>query len=554
MQTFLITQSTWYLIAKEPEAGIPPRIAITPPFRVGRREGFDLCLNCRNVSGLHAEFIEENGQLWVDDLNSTNGTFVNENRIRTKTFLQDGDTVQFGQSLFSVVSVGANDSTVTNMFNNGEPAEIPESTEDRFQRLLENGVVPFFQPIYNIAGDSKQRIGFEVLGRSRLFGLKTPDQMFSAATDLEMESELSRVLRLRGIEAAESELPSDMMLFVNTHPAEMEGNEIYESLKEIRNKFPSRPIMVELPEQILYSPESYSEVCRGVKDLDVQLVLHDFGAGQIRLAELSELGPDVVKFDCALIHGIDMAGEKRQQLVSAMVKMVTELGIAPMAEYVETEGEHETLKQLGFQMVQGFHYGHPAAIESLESEKPDARIDPIHSVNRAAEMRPLEQLKSIAEAAELVEAETTEADVIDFSLDDFESLESKDAECLKKAISGFFGTTETEDSKKQLAHEINDAQWLLEQDDDCFTVQLMFSSSIEEAEKFVSERDQPGEYAIYRKIGSNREWSVVVCGIHDDREQAKTATAVFEGTGHSSWVRSLESVKNEIRSLAELQN
>jgi len=369
MQTILTNQSSWYLVADKPEPGLPARTAITPPFRIGRREGFDLCLGCRNISGLHAELLEEDGQLWLDDLNSTNGSFVNGIRIREKTMLQNGDSVQFGSMKFSVVSVSSRGQTATCVMDDNNADEVPESTEEKFQRLLREGVVPYFQPIFNITESERQKVGYEVLGRSRLFGLNTPDQMFAAATDFEMESLLSRVLRLRGMEAAESELPKDQLLFVNTHPAEIECDDIQVSMKEIRKKFPSRPIMLELPEQVLYIPETFADMCSTLKDLDVQLVLHDFGAGQIQLAELSELEPDVVKFDCALTQGVDKAGKKRQRLVSAMVKMATELGITPMAEYVETESEHETLKQLGFVLVQGFHYGHPASIESLENQK-----------------------------------------------------------------------------------------------------------------------------------------------------------------------------------------
>ncbi|QEG20330.1 EAL domain-containing protein [Mariniblastus fucicola] len=522
MQTFLITESTWYLIAKEPEAGIPPRITITPPFRIGRREGFDLCLNCRNVSGLHAELLQEGNQLLIEDLNSTNGTFVNGSKIRARTTLKDGDTVQFGQSTFTVACIGKDSAPEQTIVGNPAELAIPETTEERFERLLKNGVVPFFQPIYNISGNSKQRIGYEVLGRSRLFGLKTPDQMFAIATDLEKESELSRALRLRGIEAAESVLPAEMMLFVNTHPAEMDCVEIQESLREIRNKFPSRPIMLELSEHVLYTPETYAEMFKVVKDLDVQLVLHDFGAGQIRLAELSKMDPDVIKFDCALIQGIDRADKQRQRLVAAMVKMVTELGITPMAEYVETEAEHETLQQLGFELVQGFQYGHPSSIEELVDDEPESS-NTRNDLTR--ELRPLDKLKKLKETG------TTELPKGNVAA----KVEAK----LEDEVFDYYATVS----------DTKDAKWLREQDDNCYTLQLMFAATYEEAQDFVNERSQNGDYAIYRKWSSNREWHVVAFGVYNSREQAQAEATKFRDTGHSSWVRRITAVKEEIESI-----
>ena len=520
MQALSTTEATWYFVSKEPEAGIPPRITITSPFRVGRREGFDLCLDCRNVSGLHAELTVESGQLWIDDLNSTNGTFVNNARIRQRSSLKDGDTVQFGQSVFTVVChSGGRDAVESVDPVAAAAAPAPESTEERFERLLKNGVTPFFQPIYNIAGESRERIGYEVLGRSRLFGLRTPDEMFAIATDLDKESELSRTLRTRGIEAAAS-FQSDMMLFVNTHPSEMEYEEIQDSLKEMRSKFAKRPIMLELPEKVLYTPEHYAELIKVVKDLGVQLVLHDFGAGQIRLAELAEFAPDVVKFDCALLQGIDKADQKRRRLVAAMVKMVTELGITPMAEYVETEAEHKALKELGFELAQGFYYGHPAQIETLIDGLDSAET--VAKANKAPSERPVEKLKELEEEVN-------------------SDLVSEEGPTVITSVKSLGATGETKPTYK-------DAQWIMDRDDTEFTIQLMFSANQQEAEKFVANRTQPGDYVIYRKWSSNHEWYVVVFGIFDVRLEAQSAIEQFSGTGHSSWVRQLDAVKEEIRS------
>ena len=189
---------TCYLISQDPQEKILGKIPLNAPFRVGRKEGFDLCLSSRHVSGLHAEIVEENGSFWIDDLNSTNGTFVNGERIRSRTKLNHNDTLQFGEPTFSFISGSAARFPEATICCKADTA-VPESSEERFQRLLREGVVPNFQPIFNIYGDAKQLVGYEVLGRSRLFGLSTPDQMFAAATDLEMEAELSPFLRLRGI-------------------------------------------------------------------------------------------------------------------------------------------------------------------------------------------------------------------------------------------------------------------------------------------------------------------------------------------------------------------
>ena len=321
MQTIQIIPSVNNFLVDQDENGTAGSVPIVVPFRIGRREGFDLCIASPNVSGLHAEILEEGGELWLHDLNSTNGTFVNEQRIQVKTKLQDSDSIVFGNRRFRV-SLSANDRMPIATVPNATATPPPESPKQKFQRLLDSGAVPFFQPIHQISCDSRRLIGYEVLGRSRIFGLKTPEQMFAAAIPFEMESELSRVLRRRGIEAAQNELPDDLKLFVNTHSAELERGVLGQSLQELREAYPDRPVVLELSEKNLNDLKEFSELRSMLKDFDIGLALHDFSAGRIQLAELNEISPDIVKFDCALLQGVNKAPSKRQRLIRAMVKMV----------------------------------------------------------------------------------------------------------------------------------------------------------------------------------------------------------------------------------------
>ena len=73
-----ITKTTWLLSGqlKEDEPVRNVRIE-SSPFIVGRRSGTSLTINCQAVSGQHAEFTLRDGYLYVRDLESTNGTFVN---------------------------------------------------------------------------------------------------------------------------------------------------------------------------------------------------------------------------------------------------------------------------------------------------------------------------------------------------------------------------------------------------------------------------------------------------------------------------------------------
>jgi hypothetical protein len=70
---------------------------------VGRGGGCALVLNDDTyVSQLHARLFQQNGEGYVEDLGSTNGTYVNGKQIKGVTRLKRGDQVQFGQTVAEV--------------------------------------------------------------------------------------------------------------------------------------------------------------------------------------------------------------------------------------------------------------------------------------------------------------------------------------------------------------------------------------------------------------------------------------------------------------------
>ena len=367
-----LNASAWFFAGQidgsEPARHVPIH---SIPFKIGRRSNLALTLPCESVSKEHAEIFEKDGTLVVRDLNSTNGTYVNGDRVEDEAPISEGDIVQFATVVFRV----------GREMNFTESGTIAQDTCDRalammqFDRLIhESAVVPFFQPIVTME-ETPRVVGFEGLGRSRLFGLQTPAEMFTTASQLNLESELSRVLRRRGLEVAEA-FPKDMNLFVNTHPAELAESGLAESLQEIRAANPDREITLEIHEAAITSPEMIRKLRELLVELDMKLAFDDFGAGQARLIELGEVRPDYLKFDMKLIQGIDRAAPSRQQVVAALVQMVNDLGTIPLAEGVELPSTHKTLCQMGFKLGQGYHYGRPASVSKCLSGLEESRDTP----------------------------------------------------------------------------------------------------------------------------------------------------------------------------------
>lgn len=329
------------------------------PFTIGRRNDSHLCLPYPTVSGTHAEIIEDGEVLLLRDLQSTNGTYVNGNRIQSTTVLREDDLVQFAELPFRVRRQSA---------TGGDQTQHEDVCDQalalvQFDKLMsERAVTPNYQPIVDMV--TQRFVGYEVLGRSRVFGLETPDAMFHAASQLDLQVELSRMFRWEGIRASAS-LPKPPHLFVNTHPAELVAPGLVESMVAVRDVSPSQPITLEIHEAAITDPLSMARLRAALTDLNIGLAYDDFGAGQNRLVELIEVRPDYLKFDMSLVRGIHTASLARQQMIATLVRMVRDLGIVPLAEGIEASGEHRTCLQLGFQLGQGFYYGRPAPVRAF---------------------------------------------------------------------------------------------------------------------------------------------------------------------------------------------
>jgi EAL domain-containing protein (putative c-di-GMP-specific phosphodiesterase class I) len=228
-----------------------------------------------------------------------------------------------------------------------------------FDRLLnERAVTSVAQPIVDLRRDRTH--GYELLGRGQVDGLESPKDMFSIATKVDMLAELSVMLRQ---EAGRSfaTMPLDHWYFVNTHPVEVVTKDLVASIDELANIVNGRPVVVEIHEGAVTNLAAIRELRAVLKDHGMRLAYDDFGAGQARLQELVDARPDYLKFDRKLIANLDLDDTDRMQLVESLVVLARQLKISTLAEGIETAGEAEACRRLGFELFQGYFFGRPQA-------------------------------------------------------------------------------------------------------------------------------------------------------------------------------------------------
>jgi EAL domain-containing protein (putative c-di-GMP-specific phosphodiesterase class I) len=102
----------------------------------------------------------------------------------------------------------------------------------------------------------------------------------------------------------------------------------------------------------------FASILREYQRVGFLTAIDDFGAGYAGLKLLADFQPDLIKLDMDLVRGLD-ADPARRHIVHHLVRLCADLGVAVIAEGVETVAERNALLDLGITLMQGYLFARP---------------------------------------------------------------------------------------------------------------------------------------------------------------------------------------------------
>lgn len=78
-------------------------IPLTNGMTMGRKGDNNIVMDDPYVSFYHLRFFKKGGRFIIEDLESTNGTLLNNEKLKQKTYLRINDTITVGSTIFRVV-------------------------------------------------------------------------------------------------------------------------------------------------------------------------------------------------------------------------------------------------------------------------------------------------------------------------------------------------------------------------------------------------------------------------------------------------------------------
>ncbi|MBK9964612.1 MAG: EAL domain-containing response regulator [Holophagales bacterium] len=240
------------------------------------------------------------------------------------------------------------------------------------QLLQGPGVVPAFsralsslylawQPI--VRSTDGATYGHEAFVRTLEPTLENPATFFGVAQDLDRLVDLGRAVR----RTASSEIagfPGET-LFVNVHPSELHDDALSDPDSPLSAL--ARSIVLEVSDRAPLKPGGAARArLQKLRRLGFRIAIDDLGSGSTDPGTLAWLEPEFAKLDIPLVSGLDTDPAK-QTRVHLLTKTLHELGIAVVAEGIETTGEREAAIDLEVDFLQGFLFGRPKPVSALLS-------------------------------------------------------------------------------------------------------------------------------------------------------------------------------------------
>jgi EAL domain-containing protein (putative c-di-GMP-specific phosphodiesterase class I) len=163
---------------------------------------------------------------------------------------------------------------------------------------------------------------------------------------------------IRDLVAADmARIPAPTRVLVNLHPRSLLDESLFSDGAALHAY--SDRVIIEITERegLAAIGDIPARVAR-LRKRGYRIAVDDLGAGYAGLSTFAQLVPEVVKFDMDLIRGIDRSPTKAK-LVQSMAALCREMNIKTIAEGVETAEELLCAKQLGCDLLQGYHLGRP---------------------------------------------------------------------------------------------------------------------------------------------------------------------------------------------------
>jgi EAL domain-containing protein (putative c-di-GMP-specific phosphodiesterase class I) len=244
-------------------------------------------------------------------------------------------------------------------------------------------IVLHYQPI--VDADTASVRGVEALARWKhpAHGLLPPAAFipFAEGTDL-IFALTGHVLREAVRQAAQwAREGVPLPVSVNVSARSLARDDLVPDIASLLAEYrlPGMLLTVEVTESaVMTHPATAAQRLTELRALGVRVSIDDFGTGYTSLALLTQLPIDELKVDRTFI-GTMTESPTHAAIVQTIAELAARLALTVVGEGVEDQSTAGALRDLGFDLLQGYHFGRPGPADTVTpaaQEAPTAAVTP----------------------------------------------------------------------------------------------------------------------------------------------------------------------------------
>jgi len=166
-----------------------------------------------------------------------------------------------------------------------------------------------------------------------------------------------------------SQWPRDIRVAVNLSVAQFRSGHVRQSVISALGaaELAPRRLELEITESVLMDDvDDVADVLQKLQDMGVGIALDDFGTGFSSLSYLTRMRFDKIKIDKHFIREMQSEPGSALAVLRSVVALSKSLGIATLAEGIETAEQLERVRAEGCSEAQGFYVGRPISAREVE--------------------------------------------------------------------------------------------------------------------------------------------------------------------------------------------
>ncbi|MBX2879276.1 MAG: EAL domain-containing protein, partial [Granulosicoccus sp.] len=161
----------------------------------------------------------------------------------------------------------------------------------------------------------------------------------------------------------------DFQISINVSPVQFNSGNIASNWTSYCKNYnlPGDALMLEITENILMQNCSNTQrQLETFRAAGIKIALDDFGTGYSSLSYLRHFNIDYIKIDRSFIKNVTI-DENDKIVCNGIITIATELGLQVVGEGIETEQQHQLMKDLGCHYSQGYLFSKPVSAGVFES-------------------------------------------------------------------------------------------------------------------------------------------------------------------------------------------